>query len=139
MVKTEVNPLENSEYSFLFFYLAEKEMYASEIASQLNDSQPTIQRRLKRMVRTRLLLVKKHPQKKKNIKLFSVNWKKLIEELLKKLRENLEIVLKEIKENNLDFNRIFKNFEEIISRARDKNFEEKIKKNNPTRVSLYIT
>lgn len=129
MVKTEVNPLENSEYSFLFFYLAEKEMYASEIASQLNDSQPTIQRRLKRMVRTKLLLVKKHPQKKKNIKLFSVNWEKIIEELLKKIREKLKMVLKEIEENNLDFNRIFKNFKEIISRAEDKNFEEKIKRN----------
>lgn len=123
-----IQVIDSIPFSQLIFLTSSGKNYAIAIAKARGreDSSPTA-KQLKQLVKRKFLSEKKERLLNKTI--YSVNWEKLIEELLKKLRENLEIVLKEIEENNLDFNRIFENFEEIIFRAKDKKFEEKIKKN----------
>jgi len=87
MAKKEINVLESSEHSFLIYILNDKEMYASEIAKLVKEQQGTIQRRLMKLRSAGFIKIKEHPEKTKNIKLFYVNWNKILEEFIKLLKE----------------------------------------------------
>jgi predicted transcriptional regulator len=87
MAKKEINVLESSEHSLLIYIINNKEMYASEIARRVKEQQGTIQRRLMKLKNSDFIKIKKHPDKIKNIKLFYVNWNKILEEFVKLLKE----------------------------------------------------
>ncbi len=87
MAKKEINVLESSEHSILIYIINNQEMYASEIARRVKEQQGTIQRRLMKLKTSGLIKIKKHPDKIKNIKLFYVNWNKILDEFIKLLKE----------------------------------------------------
>jgi len=87
MAKKEINVLESSEHSILIYIINNQKMYASEIARRVKEQQGTIQRRLMKLKTSGLIKIKKHPDKIKNIKLFYVNWNKILDEFIKLLKE----------------------------------------------------
>lgn len=79
-MKILIPVVENPVYSRLLFTINSREVYASQLTEEFKKSQGTIQKHLIYLAEQNYLIVKQHPEKKKNIKLFSINWKKIIEE-----------------------------------------------------------
>lgn len=94
MAKKEINVFDSAEHSLLIYVLNNKEMYASEIARLVKEKQGTTQRRLMKLESSGFIKIKEHPEKIKNIKLFSVNWDKILEEFIKLLKEQKEEFIK---------------------------------------------
>lgn len=86
-MKIRVPINENKVYSEILYYINKEKVYASEIAEKLNKSQATLQKQLNFLVIEGYLIAEDHPKKKKNIKLFSINWKKITKEYYNKLLE----------------------------------------------------
>jgi len=86
-MKKRLPILNNEIYSKILFLINDKEVYASQIASALGKTQATTQRQLVILAEKNYLNFKQHPEKKKNIRLFSVNWEKIIEDFLNFLKD----------------------------------------------------
>ena len=133
-MRTEIKTLDSPDHSLLIFTLDKNKMYASELARQVKEQQGTIQRRLKKLKEEGYVLLEGHPKKKKNIKLFSVNWDKINEEFIKYLQKREKQLLQEYKsilsskEKKSFQENVFGNFEEI-KKLEDKKFVSELEKN----------
>ncbi|MFH1585790.1 MAG: hypothetical protein ABIB79_03420 [archaeon] len=88
-MKIKVPVIKNEIYSKILFSINTRKVYASELASELHKSQATIQKHLtylvgkeeeKKTKKKGYLVVIDHPKKEKNIKLFFVNFSRIIYE-----------------------------------------------------------
>lgn len=82
-MKVLIPIIKNPVYSQLIFSINKREVYASQLQKELNKSQGTIQKHLIFLTKQKYLIMKEHPEKKKNIKLFSINWEKINKEFFK--------------------------------------------------------
>lgn len=99
-MKKRVPILNNEIFSKILFIINKREIYASQIASELNKTQATTQRQLTFLVKENYLIIKEHPEKKKNIKLFSIDWQKIVEEFLKEVKNARDETLKQLSEKS---------------------------------------
>lgn len=133
MAKKEINVFDSIEHSLLIYVLNNKIMYASEIARLVKEKQGTTQRRLMKLESSGFVKIKEHPKKIKNIKLFSVNWDKILYEFIKLL-----------KEQKGEFVRIHNNIKtnikperlQLLNLLEDKEFIENLKSNKYLKKAL---
>lgn len=130
-MKKRVPTLDNLVYSQIILKINAREVYASELANELKKSQATLQKQLAILTQEGYVITKPHPEKKKNIKLFSLNWNKLKKNLFDYVRNlnpetqikpsyyknrYLELFLKELfitfKEDKITLKEIFRVLQE---------------------------
>jgi DNA-binding transcriptional ArsR family regulator len=96
-MKKRVPVLNNEIYSKILFLINDGEIYASQISSALDKTQATTQRQLMVLEERGYVTLKEHPEKKKNIQLFSINWGKIIEEFFNFLKDRKRKLISEAK------------------------------------------
>ncbi|MBS3099303.1 hypothetical protein J4462_03765 [Candidatus Pacearchaeota archaeon] len=74
--------IENEIYSRILFSIGINKVYASQLEDVVKKikSQATVQRQLTYLLEQKYLTIEDHPEKISNIKLFSINWEKILEE-----------------------------------------------------------
>jgi hypothetical protein len=61
--------------------------------------------------------------------LYSINWKKIIEELFKYIGENIDYVCSENERLGMNLDKVMRGFKERVEQAKNKNFENSLKEN----------
>jgi len=102
--------LENPVYSNLLFKISVREVSASDVKflKEVKKSRIVLVKQLKFLEKKGFLKSKPHPSRLKNIRLYFINWSKIIEEFLKFLNKKLDLVLQEAKKLKVDLQKIFK-------------------------------
>lgn len=127
--RTKINVIDSIPYSQLIFLVASGKSYALNIAEARGktDSSPTA-KQLKQLEARGFL--KSQKEKLLNKTVYSVNWKRVIEEFIRYVNENIDYVCSENERLKLNLKNTIKGFDERIEKAKDKKFQEDLKKNN---------
>jgi hypothetical protein len=126
--RTKINVIDSIPYSQLIFLVASGKSYALNIAEARGktDSSPTA-KQLKQLEARGFL--KSQKEKLLNKTVYSVNWKKIIEEFIKYVNENINYVCSENKRIGMNLDKVIKGFNERIQQIKSKDFQRDIKKN----------
>src|SRR3972149_1380562 len=123
-----ISIIESTPYSNIIFLIASGTNYPEAISkARKTDSSSTV-KQLETLKKAKFLY---EPKKEKllNKTIYSVNWKKIIEEFVKYLRVNVDYVCSENDRLGMNLKNLIKGFEERVKQARDKNFENALKEN----------
>lgn len=115
-------------FSQIIFLIASGKDYALSIAEARGkkDSSPTA-KQLKQLEERGFL--KSEKEKLLNKTRYYIEWKKIIEEFIKYVNENIDYVCSENERSGLNLKNTIKGFEEIVKQAKEKKFQEDLKKN----------
>lgn len=137
--KQRIPVIANGIYSNLIYQIASGNNYAQKISEAIKnkkgEEKPTsiIVRQLD-ILRKEKFVSSEYKEDKsvfpmQRITIYSVNWKKIIEEFVKYIRENIDYVCSENERLGMNLDKIIKGFNERIAQARDNNFENSLKDN----------
>jgi len=124
--------IDNNLYSSLLFSVSNGNNYPKKIAESLNRDFGNVSRQLKLLEKKRFVFSKLEGDKKTfpfEKRVYSVNWKKIIEEFVKYLRHNVDYVCSENARLGMNLDKVMRGFNERVAQARDKNFENSLKEN----------
>lgn len=120
--------IESLPYSSIIFLTASGINYPEAISKARKTNSSSTVKQLEALKNASFL---NEPKKEKllNKTIYSVNWKKIIEEFVKYLRVNVDYVYSENDRLGMNLDKIIRGFKERVEQARDKNFENSLKDN----------
>lgn len=131
--KQRIPVIENNIYSNLLFQIALGNNYAQKIFEATKKPTSIIVRQLDILKKEGFVSSKYIEDKSvfpmQRLTLYSVNWEKIIEEFLKYIQENVDYVCSENQRLGMNLDQIIKGFKERIEQAKNKKFQEDLKKN----------
>lgn len=119
-------------YSEIIFLIASGENYPQVVAEKRKKEVSPTAKQMNELKEKGFLISINEEEKKnfpQNKKYFSVNWKKIIEEFIKYVNENIDYVCSENERLGLNLKNTIKGFEERVKQAKEKKFQEDLKKN----------
>jgi len=119
--------IDSLPYSNIIFLVAGGDNYAQIIAEKRgNEPSPTV-KQLKFLEKEKYL--KSEKEKLLNKTIYFINWQKILDDFLKYVNQNVDYVCSENERLGLNLKTTIKGFDEIIKQAKDKAFQNSIKKN----------
>jgi len=135
--KQRLAVIESPIYSDLIFQVALKNNYAQKIYdySGKKKSASVISRQLDILEREEGFLKSETKEDKtvfpmQKLRVYSVNWNKIVREFIRYVEKNIEYVLSENKRLGMNLDKIIKGFNERIEKSKDKKFQEDLCKNS---------
>jgi hypothetical protein len=132
--KQRLPVIDNRIYSNLIFQIASGNNYAQKIFETYKKKSTSVIVRQLDILRKQDFVTSKYKEDKsvfpmQRLTLYSINWKKIIEEFVKYIRENIDYVCSENDRLGMNLDKVMKGFNERVTQARDKNFENSLKDN----------
>jgi hypothetical protein len=119
-------------YSEIIFLIASGENYPQAVAEKRKKEVSPTAKQINELKEKGFLISINEEEKKnfpQNKKYFSVSWKKIIEEFIKYINENIDYVCSENERLELNLKNTIKGFEERVKQTKEKKFQEDLKKN----------
>jgi len=131
--KQRLPVIDNRIYSNLIFQIASGNNYAQKIFEATKKPTSIIVRQLD-ILRKEEFVTSEYKEDKsvfpmQRLTLYSVNWKKIIEEFIKYIRENIDYVCSENDRLGMNLDKVIRGFKERVEQARDNKFENSLKDN----------
>ena len=131
--KQRIPVIDNLIYSNLIFQISLGNNYAQKIFEATKKPTSIIVRQLGILKKEGFVSSEYIEDKSvfpmQRLTLYSVKWEKIIEEFLKYIKENIDYVCSENERLGLKLDNIIKGFNEGVERAKNKKFQENLKKN----------
>lgn len=131
--KQRIPVMENKIYSNLIFQIASGKNYAQKIFETTKKPTSIIVRQLDILRKEGFVSSERKEDKStfpmQRLTIYSVNWKKIIEEFVKYIRQNVDYVCSENARLGMNLDKYIKGFQVRVEQARDKNFENSLKEN----------
>jgi hypothetical protein len=131
--RKQIEVINSIPYSEIIFLIASGENYPQAVAEKRKKEISPTAKQMNELKEKGFLISINEKEKKnfpQNKKYFSVNWKKIIEEFIRYVNENIDYVCSENERLKLNLKNTIKGFEERVKQAKDKKFQEDLKKNN---------
>jgi len=131
--KQRIPVIDNLIYSNLIFQISMGNNYAQKIFEATKKPTSIIVRQLDILKKEGFVSVEYIEDKSifpmQRLTLYSVKWERVVEEFLKYIKENIDYVCSENERLGLKLDNIIKGFNERVNQAKDKKFQEDLKKN----------